>query len=152
LCRAASVNSLLSSRAGRALGGEAVEPRGVGLHLLGGVAHALDRQRPYVPDRAADDGAFDVLAADQRNMLAVFCDIHVEQPAAVVVLLRRHRLEHLGAGGIVLAQSERVVGVDAPILLLAADGERQQLALGEVVESAHSGNSRIGPTSTRALV
>ena len=66
-----------------------------------------------------------------------FDTIEVDQAAAVLVLLGRHVGEHLRAGGIVLAQAVGEVGVDAPVLLLVGDRQRENLALGEVVEIAH---------------
>ena len=51
----------------------------------------------------------------------------------------------LGGGGVVLAQAVGEVGVDAPVLLLVGDRQRDHLALGKVVETAH----RRTPVSSR---
>ena len=47
-----------------------------------------------------------------------------------VVLLGGHLVEHLRAGGVVFVQAVGEIGVDARVLLLVADGEGQNLALG----------------------
>ena len=67
-----------------------------------------------------------------------FGDEQVDQRTAVFVLLARHRLEHLGAGRIFVAQGQSVVGVDAAVLLFVADREREQFALRKLVEATHS--------------
>ena len=74
-------------------------------------------------------------------MLAELRDEEVDEAAAVLVLLRRHVDEDLGGGGIVLAQALGEVGVDAPVLFLVGDRQREHLALGEVVEIAHRRSS-----------
>ena len=53
------------------------------------------------------------------------------------VLLGRHGREYLRARGIVFAQAVGEVGVDAPVLLLVGDRQRENFALREVVEIAH---------------
>ena len=116
---------------------ETVEALGVALHLGGAIARRVDAERPELPDRLADDVALDVLAANERDMLAEFRDEQVDQPAAVLVLLGRHFDEHLGGGGIVLAQALGEVGVDAPVLLLVGDRQGEHFALGKIVEIAH---------------
>ena len=64
------------------------------------------------------DEATHVLAADERNVLAELLLEQFDQPAAMIAFLRRHFAEHLGAGGVVLAQTFGDVGVDAAVLFL----------------------------------
>ena len=61
-----------------------------------------------------------------------------------VVLLRRHLVEHFGARRVVVVQPVGEIGENARVLLLVADGEGQNLALGQVIEIAH-GVSRTVP-------
>ena len=70
------------------------------------------------------------LAAHERDMIAEFRDEEIDEPAAVRVLLGGHLVEHFRAGGIVFVQAVGEIGVDARVLLLVADGEGQNLALG----------------------
>ena len=52
-------------------------------------------------------------------------------------LLLRHLVEHLGGGGKLLAQALGEAAVDAAVLLLVGDGERQHLLLGQVGKVLH---------------
>ncbi len=67
----------------RRLRGAAIEPRRLVFHLLGKFARGIDRQRPVEPDRPALDEAFDVLAADQRQKIAEFLAMKIEQHVAM---------------------------------------------------------------------
>ena len=71
-----------------------------------------------------------------------FDDEEIDQSPAVHVLLGGHVGEHLRAGGIVFAQAVGEVGVDAPVLFLVGDRQRENLALGKLVEIAHRPHSR----------
>ena len=128
---------LADRRVARALDREAVETLGVALHLGGAIARRVDPERAELPDRLADDVALDVLAANERDVLAELRDEEIDEPAAVLVLFRRHFDEHLGGGGIVLAQAVGEVGVDAPVLFLVGDRQGEHFALGKIVEIAH---------------
>jgi hypothetical protein len=52
-------------------------------------------------------------------------------------LLLPHFLEHIGGGGIVLAKSVGEIAVDAFVFFFQGNGERENLAFGEAVETAH---------------
>ena len=82
-----------------------------------------------------------MLAADERDVVAEFLDEFVDEHAAMFVLFRRHILEDTRGVGIVLLQAFGKVGVDAAVLLLVADRQRQDFAFGQVREGAH-GNSQ----------
>ena len=135
---ARSPSSLRIAGVAGALGGQAIEARRVLLHFARARAHRVDAERADLPDRLARDVAANVLAANERNVLAELRDEEIDEAPAVLVLLGRHVREDLGAGGIVLAQAVGEVGVDAPVLLLVGDRQREHLALGEVVEIAHA--------------
>ena len=60
-------------------------------------------------------------------MLAKFLHEKVDQPAPMLVFLGRHVGEHPGAVGKVLSESFGEVEVNAAILFLAADGQREKL-------------------------
>ena len=71
-----------------------------------------------------------MLAPDERNVLAELRRKKVNEPAAVVVLLRRHFVEHFGAGRVVIVQAVGEIGENTGVLLLVADGEGQNFPLG----------------------
>ncbi len=83
------------------------------------------------------DEALDVLAADQRQVLAELLAVEIEQPGAVGDLFLRHLVEHLGGGGELLAQALGEAAVDAAVLLLVGDGQRQNFLFGQVGKSFH---------------
>jgi hypothetical protein len=55
----------------------------------------------------------------------------------VAHLLLRHLVEHLGRGGVFLAQPLGEAAIDATVLLLVGDGEREDFLLGEVGKAFH---------------
>ena len=63
-------------------------------------------------------------------MLAEFRHEEIDEPAPVRVLLRRHLVEHFGGRRVIFVQAVGEIGVNARVLLLVADGEGQDLALG----------------------
>jgi fructose-1-phosphate kinase PfkB-like protein len=63
-------------------------------------------------------------------VIAELRDEEVDQAAPMFVLLIRHLDEHLGGGGVVLAQVVGEVGVDASVLFLVGDRQGEHLALG----------------------
>ena len=83
--------------------------------------------------------ALDVLAADQRQIFAELLAVEVVQPGAVGDFLVRHLVEHLGGGGKLLAQPLGEAAIDAAVLLLIGDGQRQHFLLGQVGKSFHGG-------------
>jgi hypothetical protein len=83
------------------------------------------------------DEALDVLAADQRQIFAEFLAIEVEQPGAVGDFLFRHLVEHLGGGGELRAQALGKAAIDAAVLFLVGDGQRQYFLLGQVGKFLH---------------
>ncbi len=60
----------------------------------------------------------------------------------MTIFLGRHIDEQLRRVRVIVTQAVREVGEDAAVLLLVADRERQDLALGEVVQGFHR-NSRL---------
>ena len=85
------------------------------------------------------DEALDVLAADQRQVFAEFRPVELEQHGAVAHLLVRHLVEHLGRGRIFLAQPFGEAAIDAAVLVLVGDGEREDFLFGEVGKAFHGG-------------
>ena len=71
-------------------------------------------------------------------MLAEFFRVQIDQAAPVVVFLRRHVEKYLGAVGELLTQPLGEIGVDTAVLLLRADRQSQDLALGQGREIAHT--------------
>ncbi len=64
--------------------------------------------------------------------------VGVDQAAAMLVLLPRHVGEDVGGVGEIVAQAVGEVGVDAAILLLAADGEGEDFSFGQTIETPHA--------------
>src|SRR5271168_3191364 len=103
---------------------------------------SLRTEASHLPDRLAGDEAVHVLPADQRNVLAEFRHIEVDQAAAVLVLLRRHLLEDARAGGVGVSETFREIRINAPVLLFGADSQSENLAFGKVYKVAHSRDSK----------
>ncbi len=111
----------------------AVITLGLEFHVLGELAHVLQSKRPRQPQRLLGmQKAFDVLAADQRQVLAELLPVEVVEHGAVMHLLLGHLVEHLGGGGELLAQAFRKAAVDAAVFFLVGDGERQDFLFGQV--------------------
>ena len=64
--------------------------------------------------------------------------VQLDEASAVARLLLPHFFEHVGGGGIVFAKSVGEIAVDAFVFFFQGDGERENLAFGEAVETAHS--------------
>ena len=94
-------------------------------------------QGPLMPHRLLRDVAADVIPAHERYVVAEFRHEQVDEPAPVVVLLGRHLVEHFRACRVVVVQPVGEIGENARVLLLIADGESQNLTLGQIVEFAH---------------
>jgi hypothetical protein len=65
----------------------AVEAFGLCLHQFGLLAHLLEPERTRHPDRLPFDETFDVLAADQRKVLAELDAVEIEQALSMPALL-----------------------------------------------------------------
>ena len=128
-----------------ARGGAAVELLGLGFHAFGEVAHFVEVQRIDLPDRLVVDEAAHVLAADQRNVLAEFRPVEFEQALAMLALLLGHLGEDIGAGRVVGPQAFGDIGIDAVVLFLVGDRQREDFAfrqVGEIAHGAHFGGWR----------
>ena len=90
-----------------------------------------------LPDRRVLDEAANVVAADQRDVLAEFLLVELDQPAAVVALFGGHLGEDIGTGRIVVAQAFGDVGVDAAVLFLVGDRQCEDLPFRQIGEIAH---------------
>ena len=85
------------------------------------------------------DEAFDVLAADQRQVVSELLPVHVDQHGAVADFLVGHLVEHLGRGWELLAQTLGEAAIDAAVLVLAGNGQRQDFLLGKFGKAFHNG-------------
>ena len=128
-----------------------VEPASVDFHLPGLAAHRLDPQRADLPSRTPGDCAADVLAADQRDMVAELLDKGINQQAPVIAFLRCHVVEHPGAVRVFFPQALGEVGVDAAILFLAADRECQDFFLVQFSEASHGPNVANGGVTIKPV-
>ena len=84
------------------------------------------------------DEAAHVLAADQRDVLAEFVAVEFEQALAVLALFLGHLGEDIGAGRVLGPQAFGDIDVDAVVLFLVGDRQREDLPLGQVGEVAHA--------------
>ena len=135
---------LADRRVGRAGQGLTVEARRGALHVVSVLARRFEAERLHLPNRLLRNIAADVLAAHERNVVAEFRHEEIDEPAPMRVLLGRHLVEHFGGRRVIVVQAVGEIGENARVLLLVADGEGQDLALGEIVEIAH-GVSRTAP-------
>jgi hypothetical protein len=116
----------------------AVIALGLVFHVLGKLAHFLQAERAGQPQGLLGvQEALDVLAADQRQVFAKFFAVEVIEHGAVMHLLLGHLVEHLGGGGKLLAQAFGEAAVDAAVLLLVGNGERQHFLFGQVGKVFH---------------
>ena len=118
-------------------GGAAVEELGLPLHAFGHVADGVELQRLDLPNRLMMDEAANVLAADQRDVLAEFFPIEVEQHAPMIGFLGGHFAEHGRTARVFAAQSLGDIDIDATVFFLIGDGEGEDFAFGQIGEVAH---------------
>src|SRR6185312_17024432 len=78
-----------------------------------------------------------VLPPDERQVLAKLLPVELEKHIAVMDFLLGHLVEHLGGRGEFRAQALGKSTVDAAILLLVGDGQRQHLLLAQLGKSFH---------------
>ena len=122
----------------RLLGGELVEIRRLQLHELGLAAHAVE-----VEIRISTRGARRLRKPrTSSRRIGGRCSpkLFAEEPVervAVAALLLGHVVEEAGRGGKVGPQPVREALVDARILLLVGDRQRDHLALGELRQRLH---------------
>ena len=90
---------------------------------------------------AARHEALDVLAPDQRQEVAEFFSIEVEQHVVMADLLLGHFVVHRRGVGIGGAQPIGERPIDAVVLVLVGDGERQNLLFVEIGKAFHGGAS-----------
>jgi len=121
----------------RLRGGAFVETGCLHLHHRHLLAHALQRQAARQPHRLAAEKAAHVLTADRRQVLAETLAVQLIQIGPVPALLRRHVVENVRRGRKVFAALVRKRLIDAGVLLLVGDGQREDLARGEFVEVQH---------------
>ena len=131
------VEELADRGVARCLCGLAIEPRCFELQGLGVFAHLVEAERPHQPERLVLDESLHVLAADQRQVVAEFRPIEIEQHGAMAHLFLRHFQKDLGRGGILLAQAFGETAIDAAVLLLVGNGECQDFLLAEIGKTFH---------------
>src|SRR6266581_6786042 len=74
------------------------------LHNLDLFSHGIDSEWTHQPNGAAVDESFHILAPDERYVFAKALAVGVNQAIAVSQFLGAHPFEHLGRGGIRVAQ------------------------------------------------
>ncbi len=80
---------------------------------------------------------FDVLAADQRQKVAEFLAVKIEQHVAMPDLFLRHLVVHFGGIGIGAAKRVGEGAIDAVVLVLVGNRERKNFLLVQVGKAFH---------------
>ena len=112
------------------LGGLCVKTLGLELHRLGFLADGVERQVTRQPDRAAAQESLDVGAPDRRQVGTETRLIHLQQHVAMAFFFFRHLLEQLCGIRVALGEVLREAHIDAAVLLLAGNGDREHFPLG----------------------
>ena len=130
------------------LGRAGVEIGGLVLHPRGFLADTVERQGFDEPYRSAGVEARDMFAADERDHASEPVLERFDETPAVFILLRSHSVEDRGGRWVLSAQTLRIGGIDAPVILLGGDGEREDLRFRQVGEAAAAGKAGImaGPS------
>ena len=142
LCRRQIAQKLAGIGILRPLRRHAVEIGRVAFHLLRLFAHPVEAEVFHQPDRAAGVETRDMLAPDQGDDLTEAGAVAFDQPVAVLVLLGGHILEHPGRAGIIGAQAFGIGAVDARVVFLGGNGEREDLLLAQIGEPPTIGQGR----------
>ena len=74
----------------------------------------------------------------QRHMIAETAFVKFEQAVAVAVLFAAHDAEFLGLFGIIFLQAGGEILIDARVLLLERDGQREDFLFGKAVKGFHT--------------
>ena len=124
----------------RGLGGAPVKPRRFVFHLCGELAHRVEPERPVEPDRVTCDEALYVLPAYQRQEFTELLAVEIEQHVVVLDLLPGHRVIHRGGVRVGGAQPIGERAVDAAVLVLVGNREREHFLLFQVGKAFHGGS------------
>ena len=130
--------------------GGLVKPARLDFHRLGGFLDGLQAERADEPDGLAVDEAAHVLPADVRDVVAEARLVKFQQTMAVAILLAAHLAEFGGLFGIIFLQAVGKILVDARVLFLQRDGEREDFLFGEAVECFHK--SKVEPRCSATAV
>ncbi len=114
-----------------------VEARSLVFHFLGEFANGVEPERTVEPDRTARDEAFHVLPPDQREKVAEFLPVEVEQHVVMADLLGSHFVVHRCRVRVGAAQPVRKGAVDAVVLGFVRDGERKNFLLTQIGKTFH---------------
>ena len=109
-----------------------VEALGLEFHALRHLADGIEAERAQLPERAARDETAYVLTADQWNVFAEFLPEQLDQLPSMVALFNRHLGKYVRGCGILITQAFRDIGINAAVLLLVGDGQRQDFLFRQV--------------------
>src|SRR5207247_3181619 len=98
-------------------------------HGAGLVPHGIETQRLHQPDWPSVNESPYVLPPDERNVLAEFPLVDLDQSAPVSRFFRAHAVKHRRRCWKILAQTLSVIGVDALVFFFKRDCESQDLPL-----------------------
>jgi hypothetical protein len=115
-----------------------VEPLGLKLHGLGELPDFVEIELRHQPQRVLRDEPLDVLAADQRQVLAELRAVKIKQHGAMAHLFVRHLLEHLGGGWVLAAKALGKAAINPAVFVLVGDRQREDFLFGEIGETFHT--------------
>ncbi len=138
---ARSPSNLRVERVGHLLDGPLVEPAGLELHDLRLLPHHGDPQRPDEPHGTAPHEALHVVSANQRNVVAEPVPVDVQEAGAMAGFLALHLVEHRRRRRIRITKAVGEIAIDAAVLFLEGNRERENLRLRQVAELLGHGRS-----------
>ncbi len=106
-------------------------------HGSGLGSYLVERQGLKLPDWPPIHEAFDVLAADVRNVVSETLLEKFDETPAVAGLFLPHTCKNFRGGGIVLAKTLGEVGIDTFIFFFQCDCHRENFTFSQAFEGTH---------------
>src|SRR5262249_32921782 len=132
---------LADAGVGRLLGSRFVEALGLELHCLGLLTYGVQPQRANQPNGPPAHKPFNVVPADQWNVLAEALPVGVEQAMAMTVLFRAHLAELIRLRRVAVLQPFGEVVVNTGVFFLERYRQGEDFLFGEALKRTHG----IGP-------
>jgi hypothetical protein len=122
---------LPDARVGCATSGNFVKSFRFQFHAFGGFLDDFQAERTHEPDGAAVHKSAHVLPADKRHVVTETAFVKFEQAVAVAILFAAHHAEFIGLFGIIFLQAGGEIFIDARVLLLKRDSQREDFLFGK---------------------
>ena len=111
-----------------------VEVAGFGFHRGGQFADAIEAEVFGQPHGRMADEPFDILAADQGDVVAEALAVHFDEAAAVAILFDLHFQEDLGGAGVGFLEGVGDGAVGAAVLFFRGDRQGEDFPFGQIFE------------------